>query len=162
MTATMEHAVSSDVLYLEDMTAGRRFRSASLSVTADEIKAFAAQFDPQPFHLDDAAAAGTLFGRLAASGWHTAALTMRLQVRGGLPIAGGIIGSRVDELRWVRPVRPGDTLRVETEVLEARASDSRPDQGWAKLRSVTLNQNDEPVQVLVVNLLVPCRPGAAA
>jgi acyl dehydratase len=149
-------------LYLQDFTEGQRLRSADRTVTAEEIVAFAAQYDPQPFHLDDAAAAGSLFGSLAASGWHTAALTMRLQVDGGLPIAGGIIGSRVDELRWPRPTRPGDTLHVETEVLEARQSTSRPDQGWLKIRSSTINQNGDPVQILVVNLLVPSRPGDAA
>ncbi len=152
-------------LYLDDLPAGRRLRSGSLTVTAKEVVAFAAQYDPQPFHLSDAGAEGTMFGKLAASGWHTAAMTMRLQVDGGLPIAGGIIGGRVDELRWTRPVRPGDTLHVESEVLEARASDSRPDQGWVKIRSSTVNQNGEPVQVMVVNLLVPRRsvsPGGGA
>ena len=136
-------------------------RSGELTVAAEDIVAFASQYDPQPFHLGDAGAAGTLFGRLAASGWHTAAMTMRLQVDGGLPLAGGIIGSRVDELRWPRPVRPGDTLRVETEVLESRQSTSRPDQGWAKLRSTTINQHGESVMVLVVNVLMQCRHPAA-
>jgi acyl dehydratase len=144
-------------LYLEDLTVGRRLRSAALTVTAEQIVAFAAQFDPQPFHLDDAGAAGTLFKTLAASGWHTAALTMRLQVDGGLPVAGGIIGGAADELRWPRPVRPGDTLHVETEVLEARRSASRPEQGWVKVRSTTFNQHGEPVQVLTVNLLAQSR-----
>jgi acyl dehydratase len=95
-----------------------------------------------------------------SGGWHTAAMTMRLQVDGGLPIAGGIVGGRVDEMRWTRPVRPGDILHVESEVLEARPSDSRPDQGWAKIRSTTINQHGEAVQVLVVNLLVPRRAAA--
>jgi acyl dehydratase len=147
-------------LYLEDLTVGRSFRSASLTVTADEIVAFATQYDPQPFHLDDAAASGTLFAGLAASGWHTAALTMRLQVEGGLPLAGGIIGGRVDELQWPRPTRPGDTLHVETEVMEARRSTSRPDQGWVKFRSTTVNQHGKPVQVLVVNVMARCRSAA--
>jgi acyl dehydratase len=148
----------SERLYFEDLPVGRRLRSGSHTVTAEEIVAFAAQYDPQPFHLDDAGAAGSLFQQLAASGWHTAAMTMRLQVDGGLPVAGGIIGSRSDELRWPRPVRPGDTLHVETEVLEARQSTSRSDQGWVKVRSTTVNQHGEPVQVLSVTLLVPCRP----
>jgi acyl dehydratase len=147
-------------LYFEDLSVGSHLRSDSITVTTEQIVAFAAQYDPQPFHLDDAAAAGTLFGRLAASGWHTAALTMRLQVDGGLPVAGGIIGSRVDELRWPRPTRPGDTLHVETEVLEARPSASRLDQGWVKVRSITINQHGEPVQVLVVTLLALRRPAA--
>ncbi len=149
-------------LYFEDLPAGHCLRSASLTVTAAEIVAFARQYDPQPFHLDDAAAQATLFGGLAASGWHTAALTMRLQVDGGLPIAGGIIGSRCDEMAWVLPVRPGDTLHVESEVLESRVSNSRPEQGWVKIRTTTINQHGAPVQVLVVNLLVPCRPAASA
>jgi acyl dehydratase len=147
-------------LYLEDFAAGQIFRSASLRVDTAEIKSFAAQYDPQPFHLDDTAAKATLFGGLAASGWHTAALTMRLLVDGGAPIAGGIIGAGTDELRWPRPVRPGDELRVESEVLEVRPSRSRPQQGLVKLRTTTLNQNDEPVQVMVANLLVPRRPAA--
>ena len=104
----------------------------------------------------EAAAKATLFAGLAASGWHTAALTMRLLVDGGAPIAGGIIGAGTDELRWPRPVRPGDQLRVESEVLEIQPSRTRP-QGRMKLRTTTLNQNDEPVQVMVANLVVPRR-----
>jgi len=107
-------------LYLEDLHVGQRFESATLAVTADEIKAFARQFDPQPFHLDEDAAARSLLGGLAASGWHTAALTMRLLVGGGAPIAGGVIGAGV-EVRWPRPVRPGDELEVVSEVLEITA-----------------------------------------
>ena len=147
-------------LHLEDFAVGQIFRSASLRVEEADIKAFAAQFDPQPFHLDDAAARATLFGGLAASGWHNAALTMRLLVDGGAPIAGGIIGAGTDELRWPRPVRPGDELRVETEVLEIRPSRSRPMQGLVKMRTTTLNQNDEPVQIFVANLVVPRRAPA--
>ncbi len=124
---------------------------------AAAIKAFATQFDPQPFHLDEGAAGASFFGGLAASGWHTAALTMRLLVESGFRPAGGIIGSRADELKWPRPVRPGDELRVEAEVLEVRRSSSRPGQGFVKCRTTTLNQNDEPVQVLVMNLLVQAR-----
>jgi acyl dehydratase len=144
-------------LYLEDFAVGQIFRSARLRVEEAEIKAFAAQYDPQPFHLDAAAAKATMFGGLAASGWHTAALTMRLLVDGGAPIAGGIIGAGTDELRWPRPVRPGDELRVESEVLDIRPSRSRPQQGLVKMRTTTFNQNDEPVQVMVANLLVPRR-----
>ena len=125
---------------------------------ADAIKAYARRFDPQPFHLDEAAAASTLFKGLAASGWHTVSMTMRLLVDGGLPIAGGIIGAGVDEIRWPRPTRPGDTLRLLSEVLEVRPSKSRPDQGLMKVRTTTLNQNDEPVQVMVSNLVVMRRP----
>jgi acyl dehydratase len=125
---------------------------------AEAIKGYARQFDPQPFHLDEQAAERTFFRGLAASGWHTVSVTMRLLVDGGLPIAGGIIGAGVDEIRWPRPTRPGDTLRLVTEVLEARPSKSRPDQGLMKVRTTTLNQNDEPVQVMVSNLVVLRRP----
>ena len=151
-------------LYLEDLAVGQVYRSSGepLLVTVEAIKAFAGQFDPQPFHLDEAAAAKTMFGGLAASGWHTTALTMRLQVRNGLPLAGGIIGAGLDELRWPRPVRPGDRLRVENEVLEVRPSRSRPDQGMVKVRTTTLNQNDEPVQIFVGNLVVPRRTPVSA
>jgi acyl dehydratase len=145
-------------LYLEDFAVGQVFRSGSLRITEADITAFAAQFDPQPFHLDDAAAKATLFGGLAASGWHTAAVTMRLLVDGGAPIAGGIIGAGTDELRWPRPVRPGDELRTESEVLEVRPSRSRPTQGLVKMRTTTLNQKNEPVQIFVANLLVPRKP----
>src|SRR5262249_11774257 len=127
-------------LYLEDFAVGQIFRSGSLTVEVADIKAFATQYDPQPFHLDEAAAKATLFAGLAASGWPPAALTMRLLVDGGAPIAGGIIGAGTDELRWPRPVRPGDQLRVESEVLEIQPSRTRP-QGRMKLRTTTLNQN---------------------
>jgi len=146
------------VIWLEDFTPGQKFVSDRLRVDATAIKAFATQFDPQPFHLDEDAARGSFFGGLAASGWHTAALTMRLLVGSGFRPAGGIIGSRADELKWPRAVRPGDELRVEAEVLEVRPSSSRPGQGFVKCRTTTLNQNDEPVQVLVMNLLVQARP----
>ena len=147
-------------LYLDDFTVGQIFRSNSLRVTEADIKAFAAQYDPQPFHLDDAAARATLFGGLAASGWHTMALTMRLLVDGGAPIAGGIIGAGGEELRWPKPVRPGDELTVESEVLEIRPSRSRPTQGLMKMRSTTLNQNGDPVQIFTANLVVPRRDPA--
>jgi acyl dehydratase len=147
-------------LYLEDFAVGQVFRSGSLTVTAADIKAYATQFDPQPFHLDETAAKASLFGGLAASGWHTMALTMRLLVDGGAPIAGGIIGAGADELRWPRPVRPGDELTVESEVLEIRPSRSRPQQGMLRMRSTTFNQNSEPVQTFVANLVVPRRDPA--
>jgi len=126
-------------------------------VGAAAIKAFAGQFDPQPFHLDEDAARCSLFGGLAASGWHTAALTMRLLVESGMKPAGGIVGAWAEELKWPRAVRPGDELQVEAEVLEVRASRSRPGQGFVKCRSTTLNQHREPVQVLIMNLLVQAR-----
>lgn len=144
--------------YLEDLTPGRKFGSGRLRVEAERIKSFAKEFDPQPFHLDDAAAHDTLFRGLAASGWHTAAMTMRLLVDGELRPAGGIVGAGFEELSWPRPVRPGDELRVESEVLEVRASKSRPGQGLIKVRTTTLNQNGEPVQVMVGNLVVLRRP----
>lgn len=145
-------------LYLEDFSPGQTFASATAAMDADAIKGYARQFDPQPFHLDEQAAEGTFFKGLAASGWHTVSVTMRLLVDGGLPIAGGIIGAGVDEIRWPRPTRPGDTLRLVTEVLEVRPSKSRPEQGLMKVRTITFNQNDEPVQVMVSNLVVMRRP----
>jgi acyl dehydratase len=146
-------------LYLDDLQPGQKFRGATETLVDEAaIKAFARQYDPQPFHLDDEAARTTMFGGLAASGWHTMALTMRLLVDGGAPIAGGIIGAGTDELRWPRPVRPGDELRAESEVLEIRPSRSRPTQGMVKMRTTTLNQNGEPVQIFVANLVVPRKP----
>ena len=143
--------------YLDDLWVGQRFRSGSVTIDAAGIKAFAAAYDPQPFHLDDAAARGTLFGGLSASGWHTAALTMRLIVDGGLPIAGGVIGAS-GELAWPRPTRPGDVLTVDTEVLSITPSRSRPERGTATMRSETRNQNGEPVQIFTMNLIIPRRP----
>lgn len=147
------------LLYLEDFAPGQTFASQPVTVDADAIKAYARQFDPQPFHLDEAAAAGTFFKGLAASGWHTVSITMRLLVDGGLPVAGGIVGAGTDELRWPRPTRPGDTLHAVSEVLEVRPSNSRPDRGLVKVRSTTVNQHGEPVLVMVSNLVVPRRPG---
>jgi acyl dehydratase len=146
--------------YLEDFVVGQRFGSDRIRVTPERIKSFAAEFDPQPFHLDEAAARETLFRGLAASGWHTAAMTMRLLVESDVQPAGGIVGAGFDEFRWPRPVRPGDELRIEAEVVEVRPSRSRPDQGMVKLRTTTLNQNGEPVQISVGNLVVPRRPAA--
>ena len=143
------------LLYLEDFYPGQTFESRPVEVTADDIKAYAAQFDPQPFHIDEASAANTFFKGLAASGWHTASITMRLLTDGGLPIAGGIVGAGVEDLRWPRAVRPGDTLRLVSEVLETRPSRSRPEQGLAKVRTPTFNQNGEPVQIMTSNLVVP-------
>ena len=143
-------------LYLEDLAVGQKFRSGRARVDAEAIKAFAAEFDPQPFHLDEKAANRSFFRGLAASGWHTAALTMRLLVTGEFKPAGGLVGAS-NEISWTRPVRPGDVLHVESEVLEVRPSKSRPEQGVVRMRTTTLNQNDEPVQVLVANLVVPRR-----
>jgi acyl dehydratase len=146
--------------YLEDFTVGQTFGSGRLKVDTEQIKAFAAEFDPQPFHLDENAARETIFGGLAASGWHTAALTMRLLVESEIAPAGGIVGAGFDEFRWPRPVRPGDELHIESEVLEVRASRSRPHQGLIKVRTTTLNQMDEAVQVQIANLVVPRRQPA--
>jgi acyl dehydratase len=145
------------VRYLEDFAAGLTFTSGVAVIDADQIRHFAAEFDPQPFHLDDEAARDTIFGGLAASGWHTAAVTMKLMVESDFKPAGGIIGAGFDELRWPRPVRPGDRLHVEGEVLEARPSRTNPRQGLIKVRTSTINQNGEAVQISVGNLLVPRR-----
>jgi acyl dehydratase len=145
--------------YLEDYEVGQVLAgSARIKVETERVKSFAGEFDPQPFHLDEEAAKGTLFRGLAASGWHTAAITMRLLVESDLKPVGGIIGAGFDELKWPRPVRPGDELRVENEVLEVRPSKSRPEQGLLKVRTTTYNQDNEPVQVSVGNLVVPRRP----
>ena len=147
-------------IYLDDLAVGQKFGSRRMRVDAAAIKAFAAEFDPQPFHLDEEVAKASFFQGLAASGWHTAALTMRLLVTGEFTPAGGIIGVS-NEISWTRPVRPGDELRVESEVLEVRASKSRPHQGLVKMRSTTFNQKDEPVQELVASLVVPRRSTGA-
>lgn len=150
--------MSTTLLYLEDFTPGQKFEvSAQETLSADDIKAFAASYDPQPFHMDEAAAEQSFFGGLAASGWHTAALTMRLLVK-TLPITGGVIGAGFEEFRWPRPTRPGDTLRVEVDVLELKFSQSKPQQGFLKHRVTTFNQHNEPVLIMTGNLLVPRKP----
>ena len=142
--------------YLEDFMVGQTFGSGRLRVDKEQIKAFAAEFDPQPFHLDEDAVLDTIFGGLAASGWHTAALTMRLLVESEIAPAGGVVGAGFDEFRWPRPVRPGDEeLHIESEVLDVRPSRSRSNQGLIKVGTTTLNQNDESVQVQIANLIVP-------
>jgi acyl dehydratase len=146
-----------DALYLDDLRVGQRFVSGSLTVDAAQIKAFAAQFDPQPFHLDEASARNTLFGGLVASGWHTAAMSMRLLVDGGAPLAGGLVGAG-GEIAWPKPTRAGDSLTVETEVLDITPSRSRPDRGMVTLRSETRNQRGEVVQRSTMKLVVPRRP----
>lgn len=151
---------SAGLFHLDDLQTGQRFTSAEHLVDDEQIKAFARQFDPQPFHLDEAAARDTMFAGLAASGWHTAAITMRLLVGGGAPIAGGVIGAGCDLLAWPRPTRPGDTLHVESEILEITPSRSRPDRGMVTVRSETRNQRGETVQVMVAKLVVPRRAGA--
>lgn len=145
--------------YLEDLAVGQTFGSGSVAVDAEAIQAFAVQFDPQPFHLDEEAARESLFGGLVASGWHTAALTMRLFADGELQIVGGLIGLGAEELRWPRPVRPGDVLRLKSEVLELRKSESRPDRGLVRARITTFNQDGQIVLEQVVVMVAPRRPG---
>lgn len=149
-----------DPLYLDDIQVGQRFTTGSHQVDEAQIIAFASAFDPQPFHLDHAAGHASVFQGLAASGWHTAAITMRLLVTEGAPIAGGIIGAGT-ELTWPRPTRPGDVLRVASEVMKVTPSRSRPDRGMVTLRSETLNQDDQVVQIQTATLMVPRRPASA-
>jgi acyl dehydratase len=141
-------------MYLEDLSVGQKFRTGTVTVDAQQAKAFAGEFDPQPFHLDEAAARSSIFGELVASGWHTAALTMRMMVDSDLKIAGGLIGVGVEQIRWPRPVRPGDRLRVEIEVIEVRPSRSNSSRGIIRLKSQTLNQNEEVVMEQVASLVV--------
>jgi acyl dehydratase len=145
------------VHYFEDLQAGQKFSSSSLTITADDIVTFAKEFDPQPFHLDEASARDTFFNGLAASGWHTAALTMRLCISSDFQPAGGIMGLG-GELQWLRPVRPGDELHVECEVLVTRLSRSRPKHGIVKVRITTRNQRGDAVQTFTPTLFVDRRP----
>ncbi|HEX9255346.1 MAG TPA: MaoC family dehydratase [Candidatus Angelobacter sp.] len=146
-------------LYLEDLSVGQKFTSGTFHVTEEKIKTFAAEFDPQPFHLNEAAAQASVFAGLAASGWHTAAIAMRLLVDGGLPLGNGIIGLG-GELAWPKPTRPGDTLHVESEVLEIVPSRSKPNQAIVKVRSTTLNQHGDSVHSFTSKCLVFKRPQA--
>lgn len=144
-------------LYLDDLAVGDEFRSAEHRLDAAQVKNYARQFDPQPFHLDENAARDSFFGGLAASGWHTASITMRLLVE-SLPFARGVIGAGA-EIAWPRPTRPGDVLHVRSTVLEIRPSRSRPDRGLVTMESLTLNQDNEVCQRLVATLLAFRRPG---
>ena len=143
-------------LYLDDLSVGQRFTSAEHEIDEAQIVEFARRFDPQPFHLDDAHARGTMFGGLAASGWHTAAITMRLIVGERAPFAGGVVGAGA-EVAWPGPTRPGDVLRVVSEVVEIAPSRSKPDRGIVTLRSETLNQHGEVRQRMTSKLVVPRR-----
>ncbi|HLX24362.1 MAG TPA: MaoC family dehydratase [Usitatibacter sp.] len=143
--------------YLDDLSVGQRFTSGTKLVTEEEVLRFAREYDPQPFHTDPEAAKTTFFKGLAASGWHTMAMSMRLMVDGGLPLAGGIVGAG-GEITWPMPTRPGDTLTVESEVMEIRPSKSRPDRGMVTVKNETKNQRGEVVQVLIGKLVVPRRP----
>ena len=140
-------------LYLDDLYVGQRFTSGTYRIEEARIKEFAAEFDPQPFHLDETAAGVSIFKGLAASGWHTAAVAMRLLVTGGLPFANGIVGLG-GEIAWPRPTRPGDILRVETEIVDIAPSRSKPNQGIVTVRGTMFNQNQEAVYLLTAKLLV--------
>ena len=149
--------------YLEDYAVGQTYGSGVVRIDGERMKSFASEFDPQPFHISDEGAKGTIFGSLAASGWYTAAITMKLLVEGDLKPAGGVVGLGFEEFRWSKPVRPGDELRVQSEILDVRTSKSRPGWGLIKVRNTTTNQAGEAVQVVVGNLMVPARnPGHGA
>lgn len=148
---------SASPMFYEDLYVGRRFKSQTCTVEAEQVIAFAKQFDPQPFHTDPEAAKETLFEGLVASGWHTAAMTMRLLVGSGLTIEGGMVGAG-GEVTWPRPTRPGYVLQVQTEIIEMRPLRSRPDRGLVTIRSETTNQHGEVVQILIAKLVVPRRP----
>ncbi|MXO73827.1 acyl dehydratase [Altererythrobacter aerius] len=149
--------------YFEDIEVGRKARFGRYEVTREEVVEFAKKYDPQAFHLNDDAAAKTHFGRLSASGWHTCAMTMSMLVRNMEENRQAGLGSPgIDELRWIKPVYPGDTLRVESTVLEKRRSESRPEMGIFKSRLTVFNQNDEPVMSMVSNGLIQVRDPDAA
>lgn len=150
----------SSPFYLDDLKIGQRFVSGSHTMDEAEIKAFAAKFDPQPFHLDDEAARASLFGGLVASGWHTAAVTMRLLVDGGAPFTGGVVGAG-GEVAWPRPTRPGDRLQVESEIIDIRPSRSRPERGMVTVRSETRNQRGEIVQIMTAKMVLARRPASS-
>lgn len=144
-------------MYYEDLEVGRVYTTGSIEVSAEEAATFAARYDPQPFHMDLAAAQQSVFGGIVASGWLTAALTMRLMVEGALGVGGGVVGLGVDLLRWPQPVRPGDTLTALVEVMTMRVSESKPAWGVVKLRTLTTNQTGAVVQEMLSNILVPRR-----
>ncbi len=146
-------------LYFDDLTVGQQFKSDPITIERDRLVAFAAEFDPQPQHLDEDQASRSMFGALVASGWHTAALTMRMQLDAAMGrIPGGAMGAQVDKLQWLRPVLPNDSLRAVIDVLDLRESRSRPDRGLATLRTTTLNQNNQPVMQMTAAVLMPRRP----
>src|SRR5271155_2831842 len=144
-------------LYLEDLTVGQRFTSETYVMEAARIKEFAAEFDPQPFHIDESAAEASVFKGLAESGWYTAAVAMRLLVTGGLPFANGLVGLG-REIAWPRPTRPGDILHVESEIVEITPSRSKPHQGMVTVRATMFNQHGEAVYLVTAKLLVLKRP----
>jgi len=152
------------MLYFEDLEVGAKASFGHYEVTREEVIEFASKYDPQPFHLDDEAAAQTYFGRLSASGWHTCAMTMRMMVEQFTSTQTASLGSPgIDELRWLKPVYPGDTLRVEAELIEKRRSKSKPHMGFTKSRQATFNQNNEPVMTMIGNSIIRVRdPEASA
>lgn len=152
----VNQSAGTTLLYFEDLQVGQQFVSGTHSLDEAQIKAFAKQFDPQPFHLDGEAARNTFFGELVASGWHTAAISMSLLVQGGLPIAGGLVGAGA-EVSWPAPTRPGTVLQVESKILELKPLRSRPDRGIAVARSETRDQDGRVVQVMTSKLVVPRR-----
>jgi len=143
---------------VEDFPIDTRLQSVPIKVTEESIIEFARQFDPQPFHVDPATAQRTLFGGLAASGWHTAAISMRLFIQ-TMNVPGGIIGMGVDELQWPNPVRPDDQLRLDMEIIDARLSKSRPGFGIIRIHNITRNQRDEIVQSFKTSAMLPTRQG---
>jgi acyl dehydratase/ribonuclease HI len=159
--ATKVAPLQENALYLDDLYVGQKFTSGTYRMDENRIKSFAAEFDPQPFHLEDAAARKSVFKGLAASGWHTAAATMRLLVTSGLPFGGGLVGLG-GEIAWPRPTRPGDTLHVESEIISIVVSRSKPNQGVVVVRNVTLNQNGEDVQVLTTKIHLFKRPDSSS
>lgn len=156
MAETHSPAAPRRSLYLDDLSVGDRFTSGEHALDAAQIVAFAAQFDPQPFHTDPDAAEATFFRGLAASGWHTAALTMKLLVESGLPLADGVIGSG-GELQWPQPTRPDDVLHVEAEILEIVPSRSKPGRAMVQARCETKNQRGEVLQRFTPKLVVVAR-----
>lgn len=148
--------MAENALYFEDFFVGQVFESATYEVTRERIHTFAAEFDPQPFHLDEAAANASFFHGLAASGWHTAAIAMRLRVQ-TIRVTGGMVGAGIEEIRWTKPVRPGDVLRVREEVVATRLLNSRPQYGLLKMISTTSNQQGEVVMTMKVSALAPRR-----
>ncbi len=144
--------------YFDDLTPGDRFHGGPVTIHEGDIIAFAGAYDPQPFHLDHQAASDSIFQGLAASGWHTAALSMRMVVESNARLAAGYVGLGVENLSWPRPVRPGDTLRIEQRVVDTRLSSKRPDSGIVTVAIETFNQNDEVVMRWQANLLVPRKP----
>ena len=148
--------------YFEDLKVGDKFPTAEYEMTTDEIIGFGRQYDPQAFHVDAEAAKATLFGQLVASGWHTAAVSMRLMVQGEMELDGGVIGQAMESMRWPRPVLPGDRLRVVSEVVELRPAPARADRGLLVLRCRTYNQHGKVVQDMTATLLIARRPSSAS